>query len=219
MKKTVFSLALIAMISFTSCKKENNSANESTTEVAVEESTVGDFPIDKENSVINWTGTKPTGKHTGTISLSEGSFTTEDGKVTGGNFTIDMTSINVTDLEGEDKANLEMHLKGTGEKESEDHFFNTTKYPTSTFKIVSLSEANGAYYVKGILTLKGISKEVDFPAEIMVGDNDISFVSDPFKINRTTWGVNYASKSIFDDLKDKFVDDDIEVTVKVKAKK
>ncbi|MFD2891594.1 YceI family protein [Flavobacterium chuncheonense] len=220
MKKTVFSLAVIAMICFTSCKKENSTTNDPTVvETTMEETTNGDYTINKENSVISWTGSKPTGKHMGTISLLDGGFTTEDNKVTGGSFTIDMSSITVTDLEGDDKNNLEMHLKGTGEKESEDHFFNVTKYPTSTFKIVSLSEANGAYFVKGILTMKGIAKEVNFPAEISVNDDEVSLVSDEFKINRTVWNVNYASKSIFDDLKDKFVDDDISLVVKVKATK
>ena len=43
--------------------------------------------------------------------------------------------------------------------------------------------------------------------------------SEPFMINRTEWNVNYASKSVFDDLKDKFVEDNIELTVNVKVLK
>jgi hypothetical protein len=43
--------------------------------------------------------------------------------------------------------------------------------------------------------------------------------TDSFKINRTEWNINYASKSIFDDLKDKFVNDDIELKVNVTATK
>ena len=43
--------------------------------------------------------------------------------------------------------------------------------------------------------------------------------SEPFKINRVDFGVNYGSKSVFDDLKDKFINDDIELVVKAKATK
>ena len=43
--------------------------------------------------------------------------------------------------------------------------------------------------------------------------------TESFKINRTEWNINYASKSIFDDLKDKFVNDEIELVVKLKATK
>ncbi len=220
MKKILLSLSLVAFIGLNSCKKEAKSEMPSET-VAVEEAvdSLGNYKIDTAASVINWTGTKPTGKHTGTISLKDGGFTITDGKIESGNFNIDMTSINVTDLEGDDKMKLETHLKGLGDKETEDHFFNTAKYPNSHFKILSTEEANGAFFVKGILTMKGISKPVEFPAEITINDSDVTLHSDPFKINRTLWGVNYASKSIFDDLKDKFVDDDIELEVTVKAHK
>lgn len=217
MKKSLLSFAIIALISFTSCKKESTDATK--TEEASESSASGSYNVDTANSVIDWIGSKPAGKHTGTISLADGSFDVTDGNVTGGNFTIAMNSITVTDLEGEDKMNLETHLKGTGDKESEDHFFNVTKYPTGNFKMLSAEPESGAYFVKGILTLKGISKEVGFPAEIIMTDSEIKLISDPFKINRTTWNVNYASKSLFDNLKDKFINDDIELVVKVTAKK
>lgn len=218
MKKSLLSLAIILLISLSSCKKEATENAETTTETEVT-GVSGTFNVDTSMSVIDWIGSKPAGKHTGTISLSNGSFEITDGSITGGNFTIDMNSITVTDLEGEDKMKLETHLKGTGEKESEDHFFNVTKFPTGNFKMLSAEPESGAYFVKGILTLKEISKEINFAAEITITDTEIKLISDPFKINRTTWNVNYASKSIFDNLKDQFIDDEIELVVKVVAKK
>lgn len=218
MKKSLLSFAIIALISFTSCKKE--SAEDATkTDEASESSASGSYTVDAASSVIDWVGFKPAGKHTGTISLADGSFDVTDGKVSGGNFTIAMNSITVTDLEGEEKMNLETHLKGTGDKESEDHFFNVVKHPTGNFKMLSAELESGHYFVKGILTLKGISKEVNFSSEINMTDTEIKLISDPFKINRTLWNINYASKSIFDDLKDKFIDDEVELVVKVTAKK
>ena len=56
--------------------------------------------VDVENSKITWTGEKLTGSHEGTINLQEGYFEMESGKLVGGEFTADMSSINVTDLEG-----------------------------------------------------------------------------------------------------------------------
>ncbi|CEN37633.1 conserved hypothetical protein [Capnocytophaga canimorsus] len=73
--------------------------------------------------------------------------------------------------------------------------------------------------VHGDLTVKGKTKTIAFPASVSVSENEFSLVSEPFKINRTDFGVNYASKSIFDNLKDKFIDDEIELTVKAKATK
>lgn len=218
MKKSLLSFAIIVLISFTSCKKEASEDTTKTDETS-EAIASGSYTVATANSVIEWVGSKPAGKHTGTISLSDGSFNVTEGKVTGGNFTIAMNSIAVTDLEGEEKMNLETHLKGTGDKESEDHFFNVVKHPTGNFKMLSAELESGHYFVKGILTLKGISKEVNFSSEIIMTDTEIKLISDPFKINRTLWNINYASKSIFDDLKDKFIDDEIELVVKVTAKK
>ena len=60
---------------------------------------------------------------------------------------------------------------------------------------------------------------MSFPATVTVTDNEVSIVSQPFKINRVDFGVNYGSKSVFDDLKDKFINDDVELVVKAKATK
>ncbi|NHN25084.1 YceI family protein [Flavobacterium jejuense] len=222
MKKSVLSLALITIFSLSSCKKETPTENtETTTENTTTEVGVsGKYNVDTTFSIIDWVGSKPAGKHTGTIAIKEGNFEITDGKITNGSFIIDMTSITVTDLTEETgKTDLETHLKGTGEKEGEDHFFNTSKFPTSSFKINSVSETDGKFTVNGTLTMKDIAKEISFPAAISINENEVSLISDSFKIDRTLWGVNYASKSIFDDLKDKFVNDEIELTIKVKATK
>lgn len=220
MKKNILGLALITILSLSSCKKEastndtENSTETTTTETAIS----GKYSVDTTFSIIDWVGSKPAGTHTGTIAIKEGDFEITNGKITNGNFVIDMTSITVTDLtEDKGKTDLETHLKGIGDKESEDHFFNTAKFPTSSFKINSVSETDGKFTINGTLTMKDISKEISFPAKVSINENEVSLISDSFKIDRTLWGVNYASKSIFDDLKDKFVNDEIELTIKVKA--
>lgn len=216
MRKLILSCAVIALVSFTSCKKENT---ENVGDSATETTAVGVYNLDVSNSKIDWVGSKPAGKHTGTLTLTEGNFEVTEGNITGGTFTIDMNSITVTDLSGDDKMYLETHLKGTGDKESEDHFFNVNKYPTATFTVSSVEKVENNHLVKGNLTVKDITHAVEFTAQVTTTDSTVTLVSNPFKINRTKWNVTYASKSLFDDLKDKFVDDDIELVVKVSATK
>ncbi|MCU0350069.1 MAG: YceI family protein [Flavobacterium sp.] len=216
MRKLILSCAVIALVSFTSCKKENT---ENVGDSATETTAVGVYNLDVSNSKIDWVGSKPAGKHTGTLTLTEGNFEVTEGNITGGTFTIDMNSITVTDLSGDDKMYLETHLKGTGDKESEDHFFNVNKYPTATFTVSSVEKVENNHLVKGNLTVKDITNAVEFTAQVTTTDSTVTLVSNPFKINRTKWNVTYASKSLFDDLKDKFVDDDIELVVKVSATK
>lgn len=219
MRKTFLSLVVLASIStFVSCKKDTTTTEASETVAASKEAVM--YKIDLENSVIDWKGSKPAGVHTGTIKFTEGEANVTNGKLEGGKFIIDMNSITVTDLKaGDGKEDLEMHLKGTGEKEAEDHFFNVGKYPKGNFEITKVTEENGKSMITGNLTLKEISKSVTFPATITSDASSMTIKSEPFMIDRTLWNVNYASKSVFDDLKDKFVDDNIELTVNVKVLK
>ena len=225
MKKIVLSCAVILALTVASCKNNNANAEQAVEQAAdqaaaaVEQATAavmvsGTYTVEP-SSVVEWVGKKPTGQHTGTIRLQSGSLSVDNGKVTG-DFTIDMNSITVTDItEADGKLDLEAHLKGTGKEDGADHFFNVKTYPTGTFKLTSFDGAN----VTGDLTLKGKTKTISFPATLTITDNEVTLESKPFEINRVDFGVNYASKSVFGDLKDKFINDEIELVVKVKAKK
>ncbi|MDG3581470.1 YceI family protein [Galbibacter pacificus] len=222
MKKNFLSISLIACLTvFTACKtekKNETSANdaETVTETTVEAVKYEAVP---EESIIEWKGSKPTGTHTGTISLESGIIAIKDGALESGNFLIDMNTITVTDLEaGDGKEDLEAHLKGTVEGK-EDHFFNVAEHPTAYFEVTGIEEIEGKTHIKGNLAIKGTKKNISFPVTVTENGDVATLTSEPFTIDRTNWNVNYGSKSVFDDLGDKFVNDDIELVVKVKAKK
>ena len=104
--------------------------------------------IEVKDSNIEWEGEKVTGSHEGTIELKDGYFTMENGELKGGEFVMDMTSITVTDLEGEDKGKLEGHLKS-------DDFFGVNNHPTAKLVITSVAKkSNGTYGVVADLTIK-----------------------------------------------------------------
>ncbi|MFT4566290.1 MAG: polyisoprenoid-binding protein YceI [Saprospiraceae bacterium] len=222
MKNLLILLLALGTVTMFSCKKASGEEAKVSEAAAVATSVGQDIPVSLSSSVVNWEGAKPTGTHTGTISLSEGVVTLKDGEVAGGSFTLDMTSITNTDQEGDMKAGLEAHLKGLAEGK-EDHFFNTPVHPTGKFEITKVTELNNdpaaSHLVYGNLTLKGIAKEVGFKANVKVDGSSVSVVTPPFTIDRTQWGVNYGSKSVFDDLGDKFVNDEIGLTITLNASK
>ncbi|WP_047547205.1 YceI family protein [Psychroserpens sp. Hel_I_66] len=216
-----FSIVLAIAMAFTSCKDKAAEANTSNAEsAAVSESTSQKYTVNIGESTIEWKGFKPTGTHTGTIGLESGIFKTDDGKLQSGTFLIDMTSINVTDLEaGDGKENLEAHLKGTVEGKEGD-FFDVTKFPSAAFEITSTeSLAAGKTRLSGNLAIKGQKHNISFPVTITNEGDMMTIESEPFTIDRTKWGVNYGSKSVFDNLGDKFINDDMELKIMVKAKK
>ena len=139
-----------------------------------------------------------------------GNFIVEEDKLVGGEFIIDMLSIANIDLEDEEmNAKLVKHLKSND-------FFSVDSFPEAKFVIAELSDIEDEVYnteVKGNLTIKGISQLISFKAKIVVSEGRVTAMSDDIVIDRTKFGVNYKSKSIFKELKDKFIDD--EFTIKL----
>lgn len=224
MKKRIFNLFLIAGIAASTVACKNDTKNKVVPGEAQEAATPTEeavtYTIDTTESTIEWRGTKPTGEHRGTINIQDGSVTATNEEITSGNVTIDMKSIKVTDegMDDKDRTSLENHLKGTVEGKETD-FFNVEKYPTATFEITGITEENGQKMLQGNLTIKEDTKNIQFPVDSDIDENELTLESETFTIDRTNWKVNYGSKSVFDNLGDNFIGDDMELTIKVKAKR
>ncbi|MFV8279972.1 YceI family protein, partial [Christiangramia marina] len=177
-----------------------------------------EYKVDTTASTIEWQGSKPTGNHTGTIAVKEGTFMATDSTIQSGTFVIDMQSIEVTDLEGEEKSNLEAHLMGTVEGKEGD-FFNVQEYPEATFEVTGITEEEGTTMLQGNLTMKEVTKNISFPVTISKNNDTYTISSKDFSIDRTKWNVNYGSKSVFEGLGDKFINDEIQLTINLEAKK
>lgn len=216
MKITFLKITLMAFITIGAFSCKNNAEKETaaTEEVAEATEMAVNYTVDTEASQIMWEGAKPTGKHNGTIKLSSGTISLNNGVAEAGDFVIDLNSINVEDLEGDDKANLEAHLKGMVEGK-EDHFFDVKNYPTAKFEMTGV-ENN---VVRGNLTIKDKTNAIEFPATITMEGDKMMLKSETFEIDRTKWGVNYGSKSIFPNLGDKFVNDAVKITISLVANK
>ncbi len=167
------------------------------------------YTVDAAKSTITWIGKKVTGSHNGTVALQSGTLAVNGKSVTGGTFVIDMASIK--DADG--SAKLEGHLKA-------DDFFGTAKFPTSTFVITKVAGSGANVTVTGNLTIKGITKPLSFPATVTVNaDGTASALAGKIVVDRTKYDIKYGSKSFFDSIGDKAIDDNFELTVKLVAKK
>jgi polyisoprenoid-binding protein YceI len=156
--------------------------------------------IKTENSSVTWKGYKVTGSHYGTVALKSGHLEFNEGKLTGGEFEVDMTSIEVGDLEGEYKGKLEGHLKS-------DDFFGIDKFPTAKLVFNKVkSTGKNSYEVSGDLTVKGKTAPVTFELSVY-GNKATANV----KIDRTKYDIRYGSPSFFDDLKDKAIYDEFDL--------
>jgi len=154
------------------------------------------YTIDS-TTTVTWTGSKPTGTHAGTFKLNEGTLIVKDNQLVGGSFTININSLNNSDLAGDadSKGKLEGHLKSPD-------FFDAAKFPTAKFEITSVTPfvadstnkdvllKDATHTIKGNLTLKDSTKSISFPAKVTV-DAATAAASADFNIDRTEWGMSY----------------------------
>lgn len=162
--------------------------------------------VDTKASKVYWTGKKVSGEHTGYLSIANGTVYVKGDKLVGADLTLDLNSIECTDLTGEWKDKLVGHLK------SED-FFSVEKHPNATFKITAV---NGGKVV-GDLTIKGITHEISFPAKVSVTDDKVT-ANGTASIDRTKWNIKYGSGQFFSDLGDKMISDEFEIKFELTAK-
>ena len=165
--------------------------------------------IDTTASEVTWKGYKVTGEHTGTIALQSGNFEYDGETLVGGNFVIDMTTITCTDLEGAGAGKLVGHLKSAD-------FFGIESHPTASFnitKVVSRGTA-GNYKVIGDLTIKETTKEIRFNANVDFASGAPVATAD-ITIDRSDFNVQYGSGSFFDNLGDKTIYDEFDLSLKL----
>jgi polyisoprenoid-binding protein YceI len=168
------------------------------------------FKVDTQKSIILWNAKKVTGEHSGTIKLGGGELILTGADLTKGSFSINMTTITSTDGAG---ARLEGHLKS-------DDFFSVEKNPTSTFVITKVTPAAaGTVTITGNLTIKGITKPLSFPATFVVKGTSLTAVAKGVKVDRTKYDIRYGSKSFFDSIGDKAIDDEFTLDITLVASK
>lgn len=168
-------------------------------------------------SSLSWLGKKVTGQHNGSIQLKEGIAQVKGNQLTGGTFVVDMTT-----LTNEDLKDAEYNGKLVGHLKSED-FFSVAKNPTSTLSITKVTPLKGAdaagnnVTVTGNLTIKGITNPVSFPAKVAVDKGTLTATGTAL-VNRAKYDIRYGSKSFFESIGDKAIDDEFALTFNVTAK-
>lgn len=170
------------------------------------------------SSKIEWEGSKTLLANyvdRGILMVKEGSAVVKDGIITSGEVIFDMNSITALSTgkqQGQDM--LSNHLKS-------DAFFDTTKYPISTFVLKEAVRTGNAqnsfdYTLKGDLTIKGITNPVELPARVYSQSGEVH-VDAVVTLDRTKWDIRFGSGKFFKDLADNVIDDMFTVTFSLNA--
>lgn len=164
MKRTFYLVLSTALLGLYSCNNSENKEDDALIEKQGQE-----HKMNVEKSQIRWFGEKlkndeVVGSHNGTLQLISGSIFLNNGIISGGEFVIDMNTMNE---DGKD-LDREMTKKLIGHLLSED-FFETEKYPTASLVIKSANKEA----IQGTLTVKGIEMDVDIPITVTVTETNV----------------------------------------------
>lgn len=233
MKTRFLSTAVLAgLVAFVSCTSAPDSDEAKTTDAKdVNENKTGEkWNLNVSDSKIEWIGTKVSGYHTGIVPLKSGEIYVNNNEVNGGKFVMDIANMKVSGPKGSDTAS---NAKLLGHLKSAD-FFDVNTHPEGTFELTNVKAYTGdvikdttdprqdeineykvtnpTHLISGNLTLKGVTKNIEFPARITVSGSAAEAIA-KFNIDRKEWGIVYPGKP--DDL----IRDAIHLGISIKAAK
>ena len=209
MKLHLLSATAIVAATFASC---GGGATDGDGTVADSTATVMSYTVDLATSKVIWAGTAVGIKtHTGTLNFASGTFTTDKGVLTAGDFVVDMKNYAMTDTnyapdgsENGTKANLMGHLMGAD-------FFAVDSFPTATLKITSVTgnTATADLTVRGKTNSETITDIVITPN---AADSTVKAMG-KLTFDRQKYGVTWDSGS-----KDYVVSNDIVLAIEILGK-
>ena len=169
------------------------------------------YVVDSSKSLLQWSGANINSTHSGTLGISEGEIETKNKTIVGGHFVIDMNDMICTDIENETyNKMLIAHLKS-------DDFFSVDQFPQAKFSITQIDPIVGStpgsnnITTRGELTVKGITKSIEFPAILSMNTDGFLVFLAQVDIDRTEWKVCYGSGKFFQKLGMHLVNDDLNI--------
>ena len=193
------------------------------------------YLIDTKQSVVVWKGSMllgawegskflGDGSGTGDVDILKGELLIENRRLVGGTVEVDMNTI-------------EQRFDDEGQHNKLPAFFDLKKFPVSTFAMTKVETVNdgktegrnGNMTIEGVatikvtgnLTIEANTKTVTFPASMLFkeGIDGTVVLNGTLIIDRTDWGINYASEKYFDKSGDGTISDDVKLFIRIVAKK
>lgn len=195
------------------CKNENKDGKVTVMESTENFGTL--YEVNTDQSIIYWIGSSALKSHNGSLKFKDGRMEIDvQGNLKGGSFHMDMSSIvNLDITEPKDKKDLEDHLKSAD-------FLAIDTFPEADFIITKVNyntDSVSNSLIEGDLTIRGITKGIQVKANVIPTGNSAMITIPEFGIDRTLWNINFHSSKIMDLVKDKLINDEIKLSMKIIA--
>jgi polyisoprenoid-binding protein YceI len=160
------------------------------------------YNVSSSGSNIKFLGAKVTGKHEGGFGAFQGTIELVENDPNKSSVTVEVDVASLTS----DAPKLTTHLKSPD-------WLDVEKYPKARFTSTSIRHDVGprrTHTVTGNLELHGVTKSIDFPATIRVGESTLD-VDSEFTINRQQFGIKYPG------MPDDLIKDEVTLTLQLHA--
>lgn len=155
------------------------------------------YTITKQSNTLTWGGKAAVGGYApeGTLQIQNATITYENNTITALKIIVDMTSLY------QENKRLAEHLR-------DKDFFHVKKYKIATFVLSEpVDISSNTCILNGMMTIKETQNKEAVKATVTIQDGNIT-ISFNHKMDRTTYGINYNSPSIFKSLKENVIADD-----------
>ncbi len=203
MKKILIITSMLASVSFADVAKPTTAGT------AAKPTAVSKMNV---TGTVKWTGFGVGKSHSGDIALKSGSVEMNGATLTGGSFTLDMTS-----LKTGDSPKLQGHLRSSD-------FFDVDKFQEGQFKITKVEEikdvkAGPTHKIFGDLTIKGKTHPEEFLATVSKQDKGFAATVETEIKDRTQYDIVYNSGKFkaVSVLGDKLINDNIKIKLDIKT--
>ena len=216
MRLSIINITIIGLLLITGCSTKDKNSSKEVKVLSVKETKLnaGIYNVLESSSQVLWECEWLGGaRHDGSVQLVSGSIDISSSSDVNGKFIVDLNSMKCFDLKNEGtNKKLIGHLKS-------DDFFDVTNYPNAVLELVSGKNISGnEFKFNGNLTIKGRTHPITFKGTVtenpLYYDADLKLIFD-----RSKYDVRYRSASLFSDLGDRIIADDVKLNVKAKFKR
>ena len=216
MRSSIINITITGLLLFTGCSTKDKNSSKEVKVVSVKETKLnaGIYNALEDSSQVLWECEWLGGaRHDGSVQLVSGSIDISSSSDVNGKFIVDLNSMKCFDLKNEGtNKKLIGHLKS-------DDFFDVANYPNAVLELVSGQNISGhEFKFNGNLTIKGRTQPITFKGTV-IEDNSSYDADLKLVFDRSKYDVRYRSASLFSDLGDRIIADDVKLTVKAKFKR
>lgn len=188
------------------------------------EVTTTNYNVLATEGYFKWAMEKPGETFHGKIPIMGGSLLVESDQLVSGSAKVDIHNFILDEEEFEDTQALEKIREAIRSPE----VLHTDSFPHARLEITGAEELDTDQRIDGVrlthnmtgkLTIKDVTNKIQFQAFVRMDDDKLNIVVPQLIIDRTKWGIDYKSKTVYEDLEDDYVNDNVKIRIRLNSVK